>query len=273
MAQANLKRLFAGSGLKVGHAIFEFDTPGIGQIIAAANVDFVFLDMEHSGFGFMEVKRVITALRAGGVAALVRPPSNNYHHVARALDAGADGLAAPMVGSKAEAEEIVAHMKYPPQGHRGVALGIAHDRYRPGPTGLKLAAANRRSALCALIETAEGIENIDQIAAVKGVDCLWIGHFDLSTSLGIAGQFDHPTFAAAEDRVRRAARKHGKALGRLAADAQGCAALYRAGFDVICYSGDLWVYQQALIAGVADLRARCAKTKPRSRKAKGGARK
>jgi 2-keto-3-deoxy-L-rhamnonate aldolase RhmA len=268
MAQANLKRLFAAEGLKVGHAIFEFDSPGIGQIIAAANVDFVFLDMEHSGFGFMEVKRVITALRAGGVAALVRPPSNSYHHVARALDAGADGLAAPMVSSKAEAEEIVAHMKYPPQGHRGVALGIAHDRYRPGPTGRKLAAANRRTALAALIETAEGIENIDEIAAVEGVDCLWIGHFDLSASLGIAGQFDHPAFAAAEDLVRRAARKHGKALGRLAHDAESGASLYREGFDVICYSGDLWVYQQALIDGVADLRARCAKLKPRSRRAK-----
>ncbi len=268
MAQANLKRLFAAEGPKIGHAIFEFDTPGIGQIIAAANVEFVFLDMEHSGFGFMEVKRVVTALRAGGVAALVRPPSNNYHHIARALDAGADGLAAPMVSSKAEAEEIVAHMKYPPQGHRGVALGIAHDRYQPGPTGKKLAAANRRTALVALIETAEGIENIDEIAAVKGVDCLWIGHFDLSASLGIAGKFDHPTFAAAEDRVRRAARKHDKALGRLAADAQGCVALYRAGFDVVCYSGDLWVYQQALIGGIEALRAGCAKVKRRTRKTK-----
>ncbi|MCH8155987.1 MAG: hpch/hpai aldolase [Proteobacteria bacterium] len=266
MAQANLKRLFASAGLKVGHAIFEFDTPGIGQIVAAAGVDFVFLDMEHSGFGFMEVKRVITALRAADIAALVRPPSNAYHHIARALDVGADGLAAPMVSSKAEAEEIVAHMKYPPQGHRGVALGIAHDRYRPGPTDRKLAAANRRTALAALIETAEGIENIDQIAAVKGVDCLWIGHFDLSAALGIAGQFDHPAFAAAADRVRRAARKHGKALARLAADAQGCAALYREGFDVVCYSGDLWVYQQALIDGVAALRAGCAKTKPRGAK-------
>jgi 2-dehydro-3-deoxyglucarate aldolase/4-hydroxy-2-oxoheptanedioate aldolase len=119
-----------------------------------------------------------------------------------------------------------------------------------------------------LIETAEGIENIDAIAAVKGVDCLWIGHFDLSASLGIAGQFGHPTFAAAEDRVRRAARKHGKALGRLDATAEGCAALYRQGFDVIAYSGDLWVYQQALIDGVAELRKRCAKVKPRTRGAK-----
>ncbi len=268
MAQANLKRLFAAEGLKVGHAIFEFDSPGIGQIIAAANVDFVFLDMEHSGFGIAEVKRAITALRAADLPVLVRPPSNNYHHIARALDVGADGLMASMVSSGVEAEEIVAHMKYPPQGHRGVALGIAHDRYRPGPTDRKLAAANRRSALCALIETAEGVENIDAIAAVKGVDCLWIGHFDLSAALGIAGQFDHPAFAAAEDRVRRAARKHGKALGRLAHDAKSGASLYHEGFDVICHSADIWVYQQALIGGIEELRAACAKPKPRTRKAK-----
>jgi len=77
MAQANLKKMFASEGPKVGHAIFEFDTPGIGQIIAAANVDLVFLDMEHSSVGYMAVKRIVTALRVGGVAALVRPPSNN----------------------------------------------------------------------------------------------------------------------------------------------------------------------------------------------------
>ena len=78
MAQANLKRLFASEGLKVGHAIFEFDTPGIGQIVAAANLDFVFLDMEHSGFGIAEVKRAITALRAATLPVLVTMVSGHY---------------------------------------------------------------------------------------------------------------------------------------------------------------------------------------------------
>ena len=264
MAIANLKRLFAADKLKVGHSIFEFNSPGVGQIIATAGCDFIFLDMEHSGFDYSETKRAIAGLRAGSIPALVRPPSNAYHHIARALDIGADGLVMPMVGSKEEAEHILSCMKYPPMGNRGVALTIAHDHYQPGDPATTLAAANRRTALVTLIETEDGIRNIDAIAAVKGVDCLWIGHFDLSCSLGINGQFDHPDFLKACRAVERAAKKHGKALGRLAGDPAGCIALYRKGYDVLCYAGDLWVYQQALIDGMNEIRAAC---KPR-RKAK-----
>ncbi len=258
MAIPNLKRLFKSRKLKIGHSIFEFNSPGIGQIIAAAGVDFIFLDMEHSGFGISETKQIIINLRAGKIPALVRPPSNASHHIARVLDAGADGLIMPMVGSKEEAEHIVSCMKYPPAGNRGVALNIAHDHYVPGDPAKTLAAANKRTAFIALIETAEGIDNIDAIASVKELDCLWVGHFDLSCSLGINGQFDHPDFLKATAKVERAAKKHNKALGRLTADAAGAVALHRKGYDVLCYSGDLWVYQQALIAGINEIRDGCA---------------
>ena len=257
MATPNLKRMFGSGNLKLGHSIFEFNSPGLGQIIGNAGIDFVFLDLEHSGFGVSEAKRAIAGLRLGGVAALVRPPSNAYHHIARALDIGADGLVMPMVSSQEEAEHIVSCMKYPPKGRRGVALGIAHDWYRPGDPADVLAAANRRTALATLIETEEGIANIDKIASVKDVDCLWIGHFDLSCSLGINGQFNHPDFIKACDKVKRAAKKHNKALARLAGDPAGCIALYKKGYDVLCYSGDLWVYQQALNEGIKEIRSAC----------------
>ena len=257
LAQANLRRLLARDGLKVGHSVFEFDTPGIGQIIKAADADFTFIDMEHSGFGFAELKRLITSMRAADLPSLVRPPSKSGSHISRALDVGADGLILPMVETAAEAEKVVADMKYPPQGHRGAALGIAHDGYAPGPAAPKLRAANQRTAFVALIETAQGIENVDEIAAVKQLDCLWVGHFDLSSSLGIPGEFDNPVFTRAVDKVRRAAKKHGKSLARLVNDADLGAALYKKGFDVICYSGDLWTYQEALTRGISDLRSSC----------------
>ena len=257
MAHPNLVRRFKADGLKVGHSIFEFDSPGMGLIIAAAGAEFVFLDMEHSGFGFGDVKRILVSLHGAGLACVVRPPSNAYHHIARALDVAADGLVMPMVASAQEAEHIVACMKYPPAGRRGVALGLAHDAYATGAPAVKMAAANRRTAFVALIETAEGIENVDAIAAVKGVDCLWIGHFDLSASLGISGQFENPIFTRAVERVRRAGAKHGKALARLVDDAASGAALYGKGFDVICYSGDVWVYQSALTDGIAALKQAC----------------
>jgi 2-dehydro-3-deoxyglucarate aldolase/4-hydroxy-2-oxoheptanedioate aldolase len=265
MAIPNLKRMLASDGLKVGHSIFEFNSPGLGQIIATADIDFVFLDTEHSGFGISETKQAITGLRAGNIPVLVRPPSDNYHHIARALDAGADGLIMPMVGSKEEAEHIISCMKYPPMGARGVALSLAHDHYKPGKASDVLAAANKRTAFVALIESAQAIENIDAIAAVKGLDCLWIGHFDLSCSLGINGQFDHAEFKKAERAVKRAAKKHNKAFGRLAPSPAECISLYKYGYDVLCYGGDLWVYQQALISGISAIRDGC---KPRRTKKK-----
>lgn len=266
MPRANLKRLMANDRLKVGHALFEFATPGIGQILKGANIDFVFVDMEHSGFGIYDLKQLVTNLRAADLPALVRPPSKNYHHIARALDVGADGLMLQMVASADEAREIVQHMNYPPRGHRGVALGIAHDGYAPRPPAAALAAANRRIAMAALIETVEGLENVDAIAAVAGVDCVWIGHFDLSASLGIPGEFDHADFVRAERQIRRAARKHGKALGYLVVSADQGIACFRRGYDVICYQMDTLLYQQNLSEGVQVLRKGCARGKFRQKR-------
>jgi hypothetical protein len=127
-------------------------------------------------------------------------------------------------------------MKYHPVGRRGVALQIAHDRYRPGSVTDKFGDANRRTAFFCLIETAEGIENVEEIAAIDGVDCIWIGHFDLSVSLGIPGQFDNPVFTRAMDRAIAAAKASGKALGRLVPSVEAGIEASRQGFDFICYS-------------------------------------
>ena len=157
-------------------------------------------------------------MQAADLPAIVRVPSKAYHHIARACDMGAEGVMLPMVASADEAKKILQSMKYYPEGGRGVALQVAHDDYRPGPVPQKLAAANKRTTFFAQIETADGVKNADAIAAVDGVDCLWVGHFDLSVSLGIPGEFDNPKFTKAIDRVIAAAGKHGKALGRLVPD-------------------------------------------------------
>ena len=119
------------------------------------------------------------------------------------------------------------------------------------------AAANARTTFFAQIETRAGVENADAIAATEGVDCLWVGHFDLSASLGIPGQFEHKDFLDAIDTVVKACRKHGKATGRLVPDVATGADYWRKGFDYICYSGDVWAYQAAVKAGVDGIRAAC----------------
>ena len=262
MTEHALKEMSRHGRLKVGTFVVEFSTPGIGQLLKAAGCEFVLLDMEHSGFGFDTVKQMLRYMQAGDMPAIVRVPSREYHHAARAMDMGAEGIMLPMVGSAAAARELLSYVKYAPDGERGVALQIAHDRYAPGPVQKKLRDANERCTFVALIETAEGVENAEEIAAIEDVDILWIGHFDLSVSMGIAGQFDHPDFKAAVARVVRAAKKHNKSLGRLVPNVDAGVALFKEGFDFICYSGDVWLLQQAMREGVEGLRAQCKRGRP-----------
>jgi 2-keto-3-deoxy-L-rhamnonate aldolase RhmA len=255
MADDALKAMSKTKSLKLGHFVVEFATPGIGHILKSAGCDFVLFDLEHSGFHFETVKSVLRYFEAAALPAIVRVPSKEYQHIARAMDMGAEGLMLPMVGTAAEAREIVRSMKYHPAGGRGVALQIAHDRYRPGTVADKFTAANHRSTLFCQIETAAGVENAEDMAEIDGVDALWVGHFDLSVSLGIPGQFDHPDFKRAIDRVIAACRLHGKALGRLVPTVEIGVELYGAGFDFICYSGDVWVLHNALAEAITQLRA------------------
>ncbi|MBM3560900.1 MAG: hpch/hpai aldolase, partial [Alphaproteobacteria bacterium] len=197
MPEMTLKEMTRSRDLKVGTMLVEFDTPGIGQIMKAAGIEFVFVDMEHSGFGYESLKRTLRYMQAADMPALVRVPSDRYDHIARALDIGAEGIMIPMVGSATQARHILNCMKYAPEGQRGVGLQLAHDRYAAGPVLQKLKDANDKTTFFALIETAEGADNADEIAAVPGVDCLWIGHFDLTCSLGIPGEFGNPRFRKA----------------------------------------------------------------------------
>jgi len=258
VALTTLKEMAATRRAKFGTVLIELASPGIGHILKAAGAQFVFLDMEHSGFGFDTVKQLLRYMEAAELPAFVRVPSRHYHHIARALDMGAEGIMTPMAGTAEEARRIAAHAKYPPLGNRGVALGIAHDRYAPGAPVTKMRAANRHVAVFLLIETRQGLENVEEIAATDGIDGLWIGHFDLSTSLGIPGRFDHPDFLAAVDRVARACARHKKSFGCLVLDVEGGIAAYHQGFDMICYSADVWLLRETLSRGIGDLKAALA---------------
>lgn len=239
----------------VGTMVAEFATPGIGHILKAAGLDFAFLDMEHSGFGMGQLKTHLTWFQAAGLPVVLRPPSKSRHHISRALDAGADALLLPMVGSGDEAAELVAGMRYPPEGERGVALGMAHDRYTTGDPAAKLAAANRTNVMIPLIETAAGLNAVEAIAGTPGVDALWIGHFDLSASLGIPGAFDDPRFLDAVARIVAAAKAAGIPLCQLVATPEDGARMIAQGFHLICYGVDSAVLRDALASGARSIRA------------------
>lgn len=249
-----LKAMTRTKEIKLGHFVVEFATPGIGHILKAAGCDFVFFDMEHSGFSFETLKQAIRYFEAADIAVIVRVPSLENDMLARACDVGAEGLIAPMISTAAQAQAMVDSVKYYPDGKRGVGLALAHDNYRAAPVQEALKQANERTSVICLIETAEGAENAEAIAAVPGVDILWVGHFDLSVSLGIPGQFDHPKFREAMDRIIAAAKKHKKSLGRLVPNTEQGIHFYKQGFDFCCYSGDVWVLRDALASAVRTIR-------------------
>lgn len=245
-------------GPKIGTYVGEFATPGLGRILAGAGCEFAFVDMEHSGFGFETARAVLADLHSRGVATLLRPPSKRGDHLQRAADVGAQGVVAPMVNDAGEARALVAGIKYPPLGHRGVALGIAHDDFAPRPPAEAFARANAKLSAVALIETARGVENVREIAAVEGIDALWIGHLDLGTSLGVPGELEHPRFVEAVGAIMAAARERGLGVGRVVSSPEEAARLHAEGCDWLCYLGDAWLLQKALREGAAEIRERIA---------------
>lgn len=255
MAATTLKAMTQTRTLKAGHFVFEFATPGIGHILKQATCDFVLLDTEHSGFGIDTTRQVLRYMEAADLPTIVRVPSREYKDIARALDVGAEGVMVPMVSDAGEAEEIVRSMKYAPRGERGVIVRNVADRFTTGPTMDKLAEANERTTMFAQIETADGVRNAEAIAAIDEVDCLWIGQFDLSCSLGCPGAFDHPDFINAVEQVVTACRNTNTALGRLVPDVETGIALHKQGFDFIAYSADAWVLADGVAAALTRLRA------------------
>lgn len=248
-----VKSKVQSGGRSIGTFMFEFDTTGIGRLAAEAGAEFAIYDMEHTGWSIETIRMLIATTRSTEMVPLVRIPATEYHFISRVLDMGAMGIMVPMCESAAQARTLVSSAKYPPDGRRGAAFTVSHDDYAGGDIVEKIRIANSETLLIAQIETAAGVRHVDEIAAVEGIDVLWIGHFDLSNSLGIPGQFDHPQFQEGVARVLEACRKHGKVAGFLASDIAGGKKLLDQGFRMLAYGGDLWLYQAAVREGVAAL--------------------
>jgi 2-keto-3-deoxy-L-rhamnonate aldolase RhmA len=241
-----VKERLAGGGVALGSMVFEFFTPGIARICANAGAQFVMYCMEHTGAGFEALKPQFALCRALGVVPLVRVPATEYHFVARALDVGALGVMVPLVDTREQAERIVSFTRYPPQGRRGAAFGFAHDDYQGGDVLEKMRTIHERTLVICMIETRAGLDNVEAIAAVDGVDVIWLGHFDLTNFLGIPGNFSHPQYREAVKRIADAARKHGKAAGYMAASAELGREYLGHGYRMIASGTDQGLLQNAI---------------------------
>lgn len=237
-----------------GTMMFEFLSPGLPQMLVNAGADFVFYDLEHSGFSIDDMKTQFALCRGLGLVPLARPPGKAYQYAARLLDSGAFGLLYQMVDSAEEARELVRWTRYPPRGQRGAIFGGAHDDYGGGDMGEKALKAEERTLVTVLIETEAGLANVDEIMAVDGVDVAHLGHADLSLSLGIPGQFDHPELQRGIDAIVEAAERHGKAAASLAPTPQWGYDLMERGYRMMSYSYDIGLFTESLGAGIEGLK-------------------
>jgi 2-dehydro-3-deoxyglucarate aldolase/4-hydroxy-2-oxoheptanedioate aldolase len=250
-----VKQKLAAGASAFGSMIFEFFTPGMPRLLKNAGAEYAMYCMEHTGASYETLKPQFALCRALGVAPLVRVPGTEYDFIARALDCGALGVMVPLVDTAEQAKFIVSCTRYPPAGgRRGAAFGFAHDDFEGGDVVAKMKAIHERTLVIAMIETRSGLENVDAIAAVPGVDVLWLGHFDLSNFLGIPGDFANPVFQDAIRRISGAAKKHGKAAGYMAASAALGKEYLGHGFRMIATGTDQGMLQEATRAMLEGMR-------------------
>lgn len=245
--------------LKIGKTIFgtmafEFFTPGLCQILHSAGASFVILDMEHSGVSIDTIKTQISYARGIGIIPMVRVPATQYHLISTILDAGAMGIMVPMVETEDQARKIASWARYRPLGTRGLAFSMAHDDYLGGDITEKMREANENIMVIALIETETGIENVDSIMAVPGIDVGWLGHFDLTDSMGIVAQFEHPRFEDAVNRLVSACKKHGKPSGFLAGNSGVAQTWQKKGFRMLCLGTDISLLRDTLTRAISESR-------------------
>ena len=242
----DLKQKVAASTQMRGAMVFEFFSPGIPIILKNAGCEFVIFDMEHGGLSLEQFKTLSIISNSNKIAPFIRIPEIKYNYVARALDLGASGVMVPMVNTPDDAIKIVRSSKYPPQGKRGAGFGFAHDNYINQSPLSYIEKANNSLINIIQIETKQGLENVKEIASVDGVDCLWVGHFDLTNFLGIPGDFSSTIYLDAINEIVFAANTYKKSLGIMVNNKQELETYSKLGFNMIAVGTEMNILSRSI---------------------------
>jgi 2-dehydro-3-deoxyglucarate aldolase len=210
-------------------------SPELAEMISSCGYDWLFMDGEHGSLSTLDWQRMLQAV-AGRSAAIIRVATNSEREIKKILDIGADGIIAPQVNTADEARHVVACCKYPPQGIRGVGLARAQGYGRSFADYMET--ANDSIAVIVQAEHIDAVNNIDQIVEVDGIDAVFIGPYDLSASMGLMGQVDHPEVVEAIDRVGRACQQRDISLGYFGTTAESVQGYVRKGYHLICAGTD-----------------------------------
>jgi 4-hydroxy-2-oxoheptanedioate aldolase len=222
------------------------------EVCAAAGADWVLIDLEHGAGSEDVIRDSVLAAGSYGVPTVVRVESGARIRIGRVLDQGAAGVMVPRVEKPDDLVDVLSHLRYPPHGDRGVATYNRSCRWGLDRSPLTDPTQNTLGVI--QIETLAALDAVDEIAALDGVDVLFIGPLDLSFALGVPLEFDSPEFVAATGRVLDAAAAHGKTAGILAANAALAARFVERGFRFVAIGSDSTMLAAALSEAFAAAR-------------------
>lgn len=253
------KKLLDEGGLSLLFSVRQIRSVDIALIAKAAGYDSLYMDLEHGELTISEAGQICVTALAAGITPIVRVPENSFITAAKVLDLGAMGIIAPHISGPEDAERMVDACMYPPVGHRSNTSTLPHQWLSSKPFLDVQKQINEETMVFAMIESAEGLENVDGIAAVDGVSCLLVGTSDLTHALGIPGQFTSDTVMKALERICAAAKKHGKHVslggGIKGSDPGLLKSLIDMGINQISVGNDSGLLTGAMRQRVADIRA------------------
>jgi 4-hydroxy-2-oxoheptanedioate aldolase len=224
-------------------------------MFAAAGFDFIYIDMEHSAFSIETVGDLCYAALAANLVPIVRPPAKEPHLLSRPLDAGAMGLLIPHVDTKAEAEAVIGAVKYPPMGQRGLNLRGVHSGFDKPDGEAYVKSTNAETLIIVQIESRKGIENLDKILSVDGIDGAVIGRGDISADMGMPGKTNHPEVLKQVEKMIAACRKRNKIPGLLVQDIASAKEWIRKGVRLVPFSNEVAMLIDTAANAVQEIRA------------------
>ena len=248
----SLRRRLLDGTVCVG-PFLKIPAPEVTELAGLAGFDLVVVDLEHSQFSMETAVSVVRAATARGIDAVVRTTENAAAEISRALDLGASGVIVPHVGSVADAREVVQHARFHPLGERGMDLYARSAGWGDTDRDLYLRQANEEILVGAMVEATAALEHLDEIAAVEGLDLLFIGPYDLSQSLGFPGQIDHPEVVSGIEQAARTAAARGRVLGMYVDDVDTAVRYREIGVRFIGMANDADILRQSFATIVGAL--------------------
>ncbi len=244
--------------LQLGQPVFSFwlhtASPMVAEILALSGYDGAIIDLEHGPDNYLSATSHMQAMSAASTCPIIRVPWNDPVEIKRALDTGVEGIMIPEVNSVAEAEAAVTACHYPPRGKRGVASVLN----RASSYGLQVSdyekTCGQELLVIAQIESLKAVANLEQIAAVDGIDVLFIGPSDLSGDCGKVGDFNNPVFVDALARAERIIKKSDKFLGGLPRGCDPATAMLERGYDFIISASDVLLLRDAALHDLQTVR-------------------